>query len=64
MTNPNEAEEQFSSYLDVLVHSIPPEDKIYFLGDFDANVWTNAETWPGIIQHNALETATAMAYCH
>lgn len=60
MTNPDEAKEQFYSDLDALVNSISTEDKIYILSDFSAHAGTDAESWPGVIQHSAIGNCNSL----
>ena len=49
MTNEEEVKERFYQDLDKLLLSIPAEDKLIAMGDFNARVGQNGGVWKGII---------------
>tara|TARA_B110001454_G_scaffold15635_1_gene14033 strand:+ start:278 stop:3463 length:3186 start_codon:yes stop_codon:yes gene_type:complete len=54
MTNPEDIKEKFYEDLDTLLKSIPSQDKLFVLGDFNARVGTDFQTWEGIIGMNGV----------
>ena len=52
MTNPDDIKDKFYEDLDSLIKTIPKEDKLLILGDFNARVGTDYTTWEGIIGRN------------
>ena len=54
MTNPDEIKEKFYEDLDNLLKTIPSQDKLFVLGDFNARVGTDFQTWKGIIGRNGV----------
>ena len=48
-TNEEEVKERFNQDLDKLLLSIPAEDKLIIMGDFNARVGQNGGVWKGII---------------
>ena len=52
MTNPEDIKEKFYEDLDNLLKTIPSQDKLLVLGDFNARVGTDFQTWEGIIGRN------------
>ena len=54
MTNPEDIKEKFYEDLDNLLKSIPKQDKLFVLGDFNARVGTDFQTWNGIIGRNGV----------
>ena len=49
MTNDEEVQERFYQDLDKFLLSIPAEDKLIIMGDFNARVGQNGGVWKGII---------------
>ena len=49
MTNEEEVKERFYQDLDKLLLSIPAEDKLIIMGDFNARVGQDSGVWKGII---------------
>ena len=54
MTNPDDIKDKFYEDLDSLIKTIPKEDKLLILGDFNARVGTDYTTWEGIIGRNGV----------
>ena len=54
MTNPEDIKEKFYEDLDNLLKSIPSQDKLFVLGDFNARVGTDFQTWKGVIGMNGV----------
>jgi len=54
MTNPDEVKDRFYEELGAMITSVPNEDKLIVLGDFNARVGTNDQTWEGIIGKNGI----------
>ena len=49
MTNPDEVKDRFYEELESLITSVPRQEKLIILGDFNARVGTDHQTWDGII---------------
>lgn len=49
MTNPMDVKGRFYEELDLLIASVPQTDKFVLLGDFNARVGSDYQTWPGVI---------------
>ncbi|KAJ8022068.1 Craniofacial development protein 2 [Holothuria leucospilota] len=49
MTNPMDVKDRFYEELDLLITSVPQTDKLVLLGDFNARVGSDHQTWPGVI---------------
>ena len=49
MTNPNEVKDKFYNDLDSVISAAPRTDKLIFLGDFNARVGIDHQTWEGVI---------------
>ena len=49
MTNPVEAKDKFYDDLDNIISATPRTDKLILLGDFNARVGTEHQTWEGVI---------------
>ena len=49
MTNPEDIKDKFYEELDSLIASVPKSEKLILLGDFNARVGTEHQTWDGII---------------
>lgn len=49
MTNPDDIKDKFYEELDALISAIPRSEKLIVLGDFNARVGTDYQTWEGII---------------
>ena len=60
MTNPDEVKDKFYDDLDNVISATPRTDKLILLGDFNARVGTDHQTWEGVI---GPESATAMVSC-
>ena len=54
MTNPDDIKEKFYEDLDNLLKTVPSQDKLFVLGDFNARVGTDYQTWEGIIGRNGV----------
>ena len=49
MTNPDEVKDKFYDDLDSVISAAPRTDKLILLGDFNARVSTDHQTWEGVI---------------
>ena len=49
MTNPDEVKDKFYDDLDNIISATPRTDKLILLGDFNARVGTDHQTWKGVI---------------
>ena len=49
MTNPDEAEDKFYDNLNSVISAAPRTDKLVLLGDLNARVGTDHQTWEGVI---------------
>ena len=49
MTNPDEVKDKFYNDLDDVISTTPRKDKLILLGDFNARVGTDHQTWEGVI---------------
>ena len=49
MTNPDEVKVKFYNDLDDIICATPHSDKLIILGDFNARVGTDHQTWEGVI---------------
>ena len=49
MTNPDEVKDKFYDDLDSAISAAPWTDKLILLGDFNARVGTDHQTWEGVI---------------
>ena len=49
MTNPDEVKDKFYNDLDDIISATPRSDKLILLGDFNARVGTDHQTWEGVI---------------
>ena len=49
MTNPDEVKDKFYNDLDDIISATPRTDKLILLGDFNARVGTDHQTWEGVI---------------
>ena len=49
MTNPDEVKNKFYNDLDDVISATPRIDKLILLGDFNARVGTDHQTWEGVI---------------
>ena len=47
MTNPGEVNDKFYDDLDNIISATPRTDKLIHLGDFNARVGTDHQTWEG-----------------
>ena len=50
MTNPDEFKDKFYNDLDSVICAAPRTDKLILLGDFNARVGTDHQTWEGVIR--------------
>ena len=48
MTNPDEVKDKFYDNLDSVISAAPQTDKLILLGDFNARVGTDHQTWEGV----------------
>ena len=49
MTNPDDVKDKFYEELDILIAAVPQSEKLIVLGDFNARVGTDFQTWEGNI---------------
>ena len=49
MTNPDAVKDKFYDDLDSVISASPRTDKIILLGDFNARVGTDHQTWEGVV---------------
>ena len=49
MTNPDEVKDKFYEDLNALISNVPTNDKLIILGDFNARVGCDSESWDGTI---------------
>ena len=49
MTNPDDVKDKFYEELDTVISAVPHSEKLVVLGDFNARVGTDYQTWEGII---------------
>ena len=49
MTNPDDIKDKFYEELDATIARVPKTDKLILLGDFNARVGTDHQTWDGVI---------------
>lgn len=54
MSNPEETKDKFYEDLDSLIAATPKKDKLIILGDFNARVGTDYQTWEGVIGKNGV----------
>ena len=54
MTNPDEVKDKFYNDLDDVISATSHPDKLILLGDFNANVGTNQQTWEGAIDQEGV----------
>ena len=54
MTNPDDIKEKFYQDLHSLTTAVPKADKLIILGDFNARVGTDHQTWDGVIGKNGI----------
>ena len=54
MTNPDDIKEKFYEDLHSLVTSVPDSEKLIILGDFNAPVGSDHQTWEGVIGTNGI----------
>ena len=55
MTNPDEFKDKFYNDLDSVICAAPRTDKLILLGDFNARVGTDHQTWEGVIRFEGVE---------
>ena len=48
MTNPDEVKDKFYDDLDSVISAVPRTDELIILGDFNARVGTDHQTWEGV----------------
>ena len=60
MTNPDEDKDKFYDDLDFVISAAPRTDKLILLGDFNARVGTDHQTWEGVTGSEGVGNATAM----
>ena len=49
MTNPDKVKDKFNDDLDNIISATPRTEKLILLGDFNARVGTDHQTWEGVI---------------
>ena len=49
MTNPDEVKDKFYDYLDSVISATPRTGKLILVGNFNARVGTDHQTWEGVI---------------
>lgn len=54
MTNTNEVKDKFYEELDSVISAVSDSDKLIVLGNFNARVGTNFQTWEGVIGRNGV----------
>ena len=54
MTNPEDIKDKFYQELESLIATVPREDKLIILGDFNARVGTDYQAWEGVIGRNGV----------
>ena len=54
MTNPDDVKDKFYEDLDNLLKSVPSQDKLILLGDFNARVGSEYQTWVGVLGRNGV----------
>ncbi|KAI8492323.1 hypothetical protein Bbelb_297760 [Branchiostoma belcheri] len=54
MTNPEEVKDKFYEDLEALIMDVPKGDKLVILGDFNARVGTDYQTWEGVLGRNGI----------
>ena len=54
MTNPDDVKDKFYEDLDNLLKSVPSQDKLLLLGDFNARVGSDYKTWEGVLGKNGV----------
>ncbi|KAJ1141066.1 hypothetical protein NDU88_007402 [Pleurodeles waltl] len=54
MTNPKEIKDKFYEHLESFIASVPKEDKLVILGDFNSRVGADYQTWEGVIGRNGV----------
>jgi len=63
MTNEEEVKERFYQDLNKLLLSIPAEDQLIIMGDFNARVGQNGGAWKGIGKHGVGMENSRMESC-
>ena len=65
MTNPDEVKDKFCNDFDDVISATPRTDKRILLGDLNARVGTDHQTWEGVKGPESVmfESATAMVSC-
>ena len=59
MTNADEVKDNFYDDLDPVISAIPRTDKLILLGDFNARVGTDHQTWEGVIGTEGVGTCNS-----
>ena len=54
MTNSDDVKDKFYEDLDNLLKSVPSQDKLLLLGDFNARVGSDYKTWEGVLGKNGV----------
>ena len=54
MTDPDEVKDKFYDDLDSVISAAPRTEKLLFLGDFNARVSTDHQTWEGVIKSEGI----------
>ena len=54
MTNPNDVKDQFYEELNSLVIAVPKTDKLIILGDFNARVGVDHQSWENVLGKNGI----------
>ena len=63
MTNPDELKDKFYDCFESIISETPRSDKLILLGDFNARVGTDHQTWEGVIGSEGVVKATVMVSC-
>ena len=61
MTNPDEVKEKFYEDLNSAISSVPKQDKLIILGDFNARVGQDHKTWAGVLGTQGIGLQMTMA---
>ena len=63
MTNPDETKEKLYEDLNDVVSSVPKQDKLILLGNFNARVGQDHESWTGVLGTQGIVIVMTMVCC-